>query len=67
MWGQDGAHRSEEKRNESCTMPTSSYLVLASAVFHPVLWQVAYALEDFLRRLMEEKGITENSHNQTVF
>lgn len=48
-------------------MPTNSYLVLASAVFHPILWEVAYALEDFLRRLMEEKGITENSHNQTMF
>ena len=48
-------------------MPTSSYFGLASAVFHPILWEVAYALEDFLQRLMEDKEITENSHNRTVF
>lgn len=27
-------------------------------LFHPVLWEVASALRDFLRELMEEKGIT---------
>lgn len=49
------------RSNEPCSMPTSSHLVEKSAVFHPVLWEAACALEDFLRRLMEEKGVTENS------
>lgn len=56
VWGQHGAHRRAERYNESCTMPIRSYLVLASAVFHPILWEMAYALEDFLRRLMEERS-----------
>lgn len=28
-------------------------------LFHPIHWEVASALGNFLRKLMEEKGITE--------